>query len=107
MDANLAQQIVDARGNLDAETKSTTAWLYTQNLVDAAAFKVVAPFITTRSYQYSVRCVGFGVPCGRYRVLEAVVDLSGSAPRVTYLRDISRLGLPFPLDVDSIERSRR
>ncbi len=106
MDPNLAQQIVDARRDLDPDAKSTVAWLYTQNLLDAAAFKTVAPSITARSFQYSVRCVGFGVPCGRYRVVEAVVDFSGSAPRVVYLRDVSRLGPPFALDAESIERGQ-
>lgn len=106
MDANIAQQIIDVRRNLDAETLSTPAWLYTQNLLDAAAFKQVAPMLTARSYQFSARCVGFGVPCGRYRVLEAVLDLSGSVPRIAYLRDITRLGLPFALDADVVERAR-
>jgi len=106
MDPNLAQQIVDARRDLDAETKSSVAWLYTQNLLDAAAFKLVAPYLTTRSFQYSLRCVGFGVPCGRYRVLEAVVDIGGGAPRVIYLRDISRLGLPFALNTEAMDRGQ-
>jgi type II secretory pathway component PulK len=106
MDANLAQQIVDARSELDAETKASVAWLYTQGLLDADAFKKVAPYLTARSFQYSVRCVGFGVPCGRFRVVEAVIDVSGGTPRVVYTRDISRLGLPFALDAESLERSR-
>jgi len=66
----------------------------------------VAPYLTTRSFQYSLRCVGFGVPCGRYRVLEAMLDTGGGAPRVIYLRDISRLGLPFALNVEAIERGQ-
>ena len=37
------------------------------------------------------------MPSGRYRVLEAVVDVAAPAPRVVYLRDITRLGLPFDL----------
>jgi len=106
MDPNLAQQIVDGRRDLDPDTKNTVAWLYTQNLLDAAAFKTVAPLITARSFQYSVRCIGFGVPCGRYRVVEAVLDFSGSMPRVVYLRDISRLGPPFVLDAESMERGQ-
>jgi hypothetical protein len=106
MDANSAQQIVDGRRDLDPDTKNTVAWLYTQNLLDAAAFKTVAPFITARSFQYSVRCIGFGVPCGRYRVVEAVLDFSGSTPRVVYLRDVSRLGPPFALDAESMERGQ-
>ncbi|MBE3071214.1 MAG: hypothetical protein IMZ66_13345 [Planctomycetes bacterium] len=66
----------------------------------------MAPFVTARSFQFSVRCVGFGVPCGRFRVLEAVLDLSGGEPRVLYLRDITRLGLPLALDADFVERRR-
>jgi type II secretory pathway component PulK len=106
LDASVAQQIVDLRRDLATETKSTVAWLYTQNLVDANAFKTLAPFVTARSYQYGVRCIGFGVPCGRYRVLEAVLDLAGGTPRVAYLRDVTRLGLPFALDTDLLERKR-
>ncbi|GAF94804.1 unnamed protein product, partial [marine sediment metagenome] len=106
LDINRAQDIVDVRMGLSPETKSTIAWLYTQNLVDADAFKEVAPLLTADSRQFLVRCVGFGVPCGRFRVLEAVVDLSGSTPRIAYLRDLTRLGLPFALDPESLERTR-
>ena len=106
LDANLAQEIVDVRGGLDAETKATVAWLYTQNLLDADEFKVVAPHVTARGFQFSVQCVGFGVPCGRYRVLEAVLDLAGPVPRIAYLRDITRLGMPFALDPELVERTR-
>jgi type II secretory pathway component PulK len=106
LDASAAQQIVDLRKDLSAETKSTIAWLYTQNLLDAEAFKQAGPFLTARSYQYSARCIGFGVPCGRYRVLEAVLDLSGGVPRVAYLRDMTRLGLPFSLDTDLLGSKR-
>ena len=106
LDANLAQEIVDVRGGLDAETKATVAWLYTQNLLDADEFKMVAPHVTARGFQFSVRCVGFGVPCGRYRVLEAVLDLAGQVPRIAYLRDITRLGMPFALDPELVERIR-
>ena len=106
LDPNLAQQVVDVRRNLDAQTKATVAWLYAQNLVDADAFKKVAPLVTARSSQFSLRCVGFGVPCGRFRVIEAVLDLAGKTPRVLYLRDITRLGLPFALNADFVERRR-
>jgi len=106
LDANRAQEIVDVRGGLDAETQSTVAWLYTQNLLDADEFKMVAPHVTARGFQFSVRCVGFGVPCGRYRVLEAVLDLAGRTPRIAYLRDITRLGMPFALDPELVERIR-
>ncbi len=104
LDPNLAQQVVDVRRNLDGKSKATVAWLYAQNLVDADAFKKLAPLVTARSSQFSLRCVGFGVPCGRFRVIEAVLDLAGKMPRVLYLRDITRLGLPFALNADVVER---
>ena len=106
LDVNVAQQMADLRRDLPAEAKNTVAWLYTQNLLEAEAFKKAAPYLTARGSQYSVRCIGFGVPCGRYRVLEAVIDLSRGTPRVAYLRDITRLGLPFALDTDLLERKR-
>jgi len=106
LDINRARDIVDVRMDLSPETKSTIAWLYTENLLDADTFKMVAPMLVADSRQFLVRCVGFGVPCGRFRVLEAVVDLSGSVPRIVYLRDVTRLGLPFALDPESLEHSR-
>jgi type II secretory pathway component PulK len=105
LDAGLARQIVDIRSGLSAETRSTIAWLYEQGVLEADRFKEVAPRLTARSYQFSVRCVGFGVPCGQYRVLEAVVDLAGRTPRLAYVRDVTRLGLPFALDPERLERS--
>jgi len=105
LDASRARQIVDVRSGLSAETKSTIAWLYEQGVLEPDVFKEVAPHLTARSYQFSVRCVGFGVPCRRYRVLEAVVDLAGSRPRLAYVRDVTRLGLPFALDPERLERS--
>lgn len=53
---------------------------------------------------FRVQCIGFGVPCGRIRVLEAVIDAS-AAPRILYLRDITRLGVPVSLDVESQEKT--
>lgn len=105
LDAGLARQIVDVRSGLSADTRSTIAWLYEQGLLEVDRFKEVAPRLTARSYQFSVRCVGFGVPCGRYRVLEAVVDLARGTPRLAYVRDVTRLGLPFALDPERLERS--
>jgi hypothetical protein len=103
IDAGLAQQIVEARAGLDAQTRSTTAWLVTEGVLDAATYKSVAPKLCAQGYQYRLRIVGFGVPCGRYRIFEVVLDVAGPQPRVLYQRDITRLGLPFPLDPSAEE----
>ena len=98
----MAQQIVGVRGNLDAQTKATTAWLVSQNIVDAQTFQNIAPLLTTRGYQFHLHCVGFGWPSGRYRMIEGVIDLGSGTPRVVYLRDTTRMGLPFALDAGQI-----
>ena len=102
-DASLAQQIVDVRANVEPTLKATTAWLVTQNVVDADRFKLIAPALTSRSLQFRIHCVGFGVPNGRFRVIEAVVDLAGETPRVSYMRDVTRLGLPFAMNVEQTQ----
>jgi len=100
---DLARDIVAARGQIDPEKKTTPAWIYVDNLVDAAKFKEIAPRLTARSFQFRIRCIGFGVPCGRFYVVEAVVDMASSAPRIVYTRDLTRLGLPMALDVTKQE----
>ena len=66
--------------------------------MDAPRFKQLTPFLTARSYQYSFRVVGYGLPSGRFRVLDVIIDLASGEPVVTYLRDLTRLGVPFKLE---------
>jgi hypothetical protein len=110
IDEPLAQQIVEARTQLDPEKTTNTAWLITENLLNDEQFKEAAPHLTWRGYQYRIKCIGFGVPSGRYRILEAVIDIAppqgGAAlngPRLIYMRDITRLGPPFVLDPEAEE----
>jgi len=98
LDVPLAESILSTRRSISPERRATIAWLYQEGVVDAALFKRIAPFLTARSYQYSFRVVGFGLPSGRFRVLDAVIDVAPDEPVVTYLRDITRLGLPFKLE---------
>ncbi len=103
IDESTAQTIVSARKGLRAEQRKTAAWLYEENILDAEKFKQVAPLLTTRSRQFSFQVIGYGIPSGRYRVLEVMIDVAGYEPTVTYLRDITRLGLPFVIEPDSNE----
>jgi hypothetical protein len=97
IDVPLAESIVSTRTGMSPDRRATLAWLYQEGLVDAAKFKAIAPSLTARSTQFRFNVIGYGMPSGRYRVLEAVVDLAGTDPRVVYLRDITRLGLPISL----------
>jgi DNA uptake protein ComE-like DNA-binding protein len=98
IDEALAEAILSTRRSISPEHRTTIAWLYQEGLVDPALFKQIAPFLTARAVQFSCHVVGYGLPSGRYRVLDVIIDLAGPKPRLAYLRDITRLGLPFPLE---------
>ena len=95
--ADLVDRIVSIRADLTPEEKATTAWLYGNDLVGADKFKAIAPLLTARGFQYRIQVVGYGTNSGRYCVLEAIVDLGSTSPRVLYLRDLTSLGMPFAL----------
>lgn len=103
IDEALADSIVAARRNLRPEQRRTTAWLYQEGLLDAGQFKKLSPYLTARGFQFHCQVLGYGVPSGRYRVLEAIIDIAETKPVISYLRDITRLGLPFPIEVNSEE----
>jgi type II secretory pathway component PulK len=93
LDSNLAAKVIEARAGLTAEAMGNTAWLVTQGVLEAASYKQVAPRLGSRSRQFRIRSVGYGVPSGQFRVLEAVVDTMSGTPRVVYFRELTRLGL--------------
>jgi type II secretory pathway component PulK len=97
LDETIAESIVTARRGLTAEQRQTIAWLYTQGVVEAALFKQIAPHLTARSRQFSFHVVGYGQPSGRFRVFEVLIDTTPGQPEVRYLRELTRLGLPFPI----------
>ncbi len=105
VDAALAETIVSTRTAVRPEQRLTPAWLLTEGVVDAEKFKLLAPFLTARSFQFSFHVIGYSLPAGRYRVLDVKIDVAGSEPRVTSLRDITRLGLPFKLQAETLEKS--
>lgn len=105
-DEDLAARIASARTDLPPELLTTPAWLYTENVVDADTFKEIAPRLTARSYQFRIRCLAYGWPCGQFRVIEAVVDLARGDWRIVYQRDLTRLGVPFAIDVEQEEITR-
>ncbi len=99
IDESLAESIVSARKNLSPEQRKSIAWLYQEGVVDAAKFKEIAPRLTARCFQFAFHVVGYGVPSGRYRVLDVGIDIAGGNPSISRLRDITRLGLPFPIEI--------
>jgi hypothetical protein len=98
IDEALASSIVSTRSSVSEDRRGTIAWIYEEGLVDAELFKKIAPYLTARGYQYSFHVVGFGVPSGRFRVLDVIIDSGSGQPCIYYLRDITRLGLPFKIE---------
>ena len=96
IDEALANTIVSARQGLSPEASRSIAWLLEESLLDVGQFRQIEPLITARSFQFHVQVIGYALPSGRYRVLEAIVDLIGPEPRVLYLRDLTKLGAPYP-----------
>jgi hypothetical protein len=105
MDEALAETIVSTRAGLPPERLASVAWLYQEGLVDADRFKTIAPSLTIRSSQFHFQVIGYGLPSGRYRVLDVVIDLAGAAPGILYLRDLTKLGLPLKLETEPSEAS--
>ena len=95
VDLPLAETIVSTRTGLSPERRLTAAWLVQESVMDIDRFKGLAPSLTTRACQFHFFVLGYGTPSGRFCVVEASIDVAGREPQITYLRDITRLGLPF------------
>jgi len=102
MTPEAAAAIVAQRQELDAETLRTTAWPLVSGAVDAATFRAIAPYITTKAYQFHVEVVGYADHCKTFRRLEWVIEMLGPLAQVRYHRDLTRLGLAWPLDQESV-----
>ena len=95
IDEALANAIVSTRQGLSPEASRSIAWLLEERLLDDGQFRQIEPRISARSFQFHVQVIGYALPSGRYCVIEAIVDLIGPEPRILYLRDLTKLGVPY------------
>lgn len=95
IDLSLAESIVSTRTALAPDRRKTPAWLLQEGTLTPEQFKAVAPHLTARSYQFECRVAGYGLPSGRFRVLDVAIDTSSGRPVVTRLVDVTRLGFPL------------
>jgi DNA uptake protein ComE-like DNA-binding protein len=91
-----ATQIVQARDELDAETRTTVAWPAIEEILPAEAYEQLGGRITTRSWTFRVRLAAGEVddadpegPLLRPVIYEAVIDCSAPQARLAYLRDVT------------------
>jgi type II secretory pathway component PulK len=101
----VVQTIVTTRLELEDEPKQTPAWLISAAEVPRDIFAAAGPYITARAYQFTVECVGFAEHNGAFSRLEAIVELRGKASSVQYLRDLTSLGIGYPVRLEYGEGS--
>ncbi len=97
--AEEARRIVTTRSQLTGADKTTLAWLIQQGVVDMERLNDPALFqsLTTRSFQFHVESVGFADHVGTFCRLEAIITMQGRMCQVAYWRDLSGLGLGWPV----------
>lgn len=95
IDENLASTIISTRNSIALDKSSSLAWLLETETLEIDQFKQLEPYLTARSFQFHIQVIGYGLPSGQFKLIESVVDLIGSAPRIIYLRDLTKLGIPY------------
>ncbi len=95
IDETIATAIVSTRTTVTPEKSQSIAWLIEAGVLGIDQFAQLEPYLTARSFQYHIQVIGYGIPSEKYRVLEAIVDLIGPSPRIIYLRDLTKLGIPY------------
>lgn len=98
-----AMAIVARRQGLPAAEMRTPAWLVTAGALSPTKFGVVSNKLTARSLQFSADIIGFADHVGTYKRLQVILEMQGHIAQVRYYRDISSLGIGYPVRDD--ERS--
>lgn len=98
-----AEAIVAKRAQVTGAEKASTGWLVSTGAVDAETFALISNQITTRSIQFAVDAIGFADHVGAMRRIQAVIEMRGQVSQIKYYRDITSLGMGYPVRDD--ERS--
>lgn len=85
-----AQKIVDIRQNKTADELKSITWV--TEVLDNEHSVLAGPFITTRTYQFSLDITALNKLGTGYRRDIFVVDMSSGESLVIYRRELSRLG---------------
>lgn len=102
MTEEAAAALVAGRKEADAELLTSPVWPLITETLDAATFKAIAPYITTKSYQFHVEIVGYADHLKIARRLEWIIEMVGPLAQVKYYRDLTRLGVGWPLDIENV-----
>lgn len=89
--------IIQKRATLVGPIKGTTGWLVTEKILDSLQFSKVENQITARGRQFTIESIGFADHVGVFSRLQVVVNMRGPLAQVVYHRDLTRLGLAYPV----------
>lgn len=94
-----AHRIVTARGSLASGDKTSIGWLVSQGVIDAGRLGDPELFrwLTTRAFQFRVESIGFADHVGTFCRLEVILKMQGRTCQIAYWRDLSSLGLGWPV----------
>jgi len=95
--ADAIANIISARKALPAAQRTTTAWLMSSAGLTAEQYGRLSGMLTARSRQFTIESIGFTDDRGIFTRLQAVVMMRGPVPQLVYYRDITRLGMGFPV----------
>jgi len=91
------QAIITRRMQLSGEEKRTIAWLVTAGVLSPEKFMLISNDITARTIQYAADVIGFADHTGTSRRIQAIIEMQGHFAQIKYYRDISALGIGFPV----------
>jgi type II secretory pathway component PulK len=100
-DAIAARKMMNPDGTVQAgmaEVQSSTAWLFTEGLVDQKTLVGMDRFMTPRGSIYRVQAIGHFDGGGAVARVEAVIDATKFPPAVISRRDLSNLGPGYRSD---------
>lgn len=97
--------IIQKRSELSALMRSSTGWLVSEKILTTEEYAAVQNFITARSRQFTVESIGFADHTGVFARLQVILDMRGPLSQVVYYRDLSKLGLAYPIRGRDGERS--
>lgn len=99
-----AAAIIAARKTLPATQRTTPAWILNSAGVTPEQFAEVGGMLTARGRQFTIESIGFTDDRGLFTRLQAIVAMRGPVPQLIYYRDITRLGIGFPVRGQEGER---
>jgi DNA uptake protein ComE-like DNA-binding protein len=91
----LEETDVDALISYRESNKDLVSVAWVTQVLDRTKATGIGPYITVHSYQYSADIVAVSGNGRAYRRYRAVIDVSGSKPRIIYWKSMTRFGWPL------------